>query len=141
MGAKRIPRTKPVYADTLEGQKDRVQAAIRAKRKQVEEGGLVFNGVPIDTTGSSQYKVDGAIALFDKDPTLTTIDWEAAPTIWVELDKPTLEAIGIAVGRHVQACYSRSRVLSEAVTSAESAEQLAEVEADLNNGWPSNTGE
>lgn len=109
-------------------------AALADKRWQVETGGTVVNGVPIRTDATSQAKIDGAVALFANDPEMTAIDFEAQPGLWVSIDAATMTAIGIAVGRHVQACFSRARALSDQVMAAPDVEGILAV--DLETGWP-----
>jgi hypothetical protein len=119
---------------TLAERRVQLANAVRARRWQVETGGLVVAGAPIRTDEGSQAKISGAVALFDNDPTLTAIDWEAQPGIWVTLDEETMRAIGVAVGRHVQACFSHARSLIEAITAA--ADQAALDAIDVEAGWP-----
>ncbi|WP_176477896.1 DUF4376 domain-containing protein [Mesorhizobium sp. WSM3862] len=109
-------------------------AALTDKRWQVETGGIVVGGAPVRTDANSQAKITGAVALFQNDPELETIDWEAQPNVWVTLDAPTMQAIGIAVGRHVQGCFSRAKALSVEIMAAA---DLAGLDAiDLESGWP-----
>lgn len=118
----------------LEQRKIDMISSARAKRWDVETGGVAFSGATIQSDEGSQARITGAVSLLDKDPSLTSIDWEAQPGIWVSIDKPAMTAIGIAVGRHVQACFSRFRVLSELIQAAEDDEDLDAV--DINAGWP-----
>lgn len=112
---------------------DKLQRS-RALRKEKEEAGIVFAGAPIQTDDKTQAKITGASSLFDNDPTLTSVDWEAQPGIWIAVDKPTVKALGVAVGRYVQGCFSRSRALAEALNAASGR---AEVDAiDVESGWP-----
>lgn len=122
-----------VASKSLDDRKTEMQAAIRAKRWEIETGGISFGGATIRTDEVSQAKLNGAVALFDKDPTLTGIDWEAAPGVWTQVSKDAVTAIGIAVGRHVQACFSRSRELSEAVAAAKSHQALSAI--NIADGW------
>lgn len=123
-------------APTLEQRRDALADAVREKRWEVETGGTLVNGIPIRTDLGSQGKIADAIALVERDPEMTAVDFEAQPGVWVSLDQPTLTAIGIAVGRHVQAAYTRSRSLHEAIAAAETIEALDAI--DINAGWPSN---
>lgn len=120
--------------DTLEQRKAKMHEAIRAKRWHVETGGIVVSGAPIRTDETSQAKITGAVSLFASDDSLTSIDWEAQPGEWVTIDAATMTAIGIAVGRHVQACFSHARTLSEAVEVAEDHDALDLI--DVEAGWP-----
>ncbi|MGV6876803.1 DUF4376 domain-containing protein, partial [Pseudochelatococcus sp. B33] len=121
---------------TLEQRRAALADAVREKRWEVETGGTIVNSVPIRTDVGSQGKIADAVALLERDLDLTTVDFEAQPGIWVSLDLPMLTAIGIAVGRHVQAAYSRSRALHEAIEAAESIEALEAI--DIQSGWPPN---
>lgn len=76
------------------------------KRWQVEKGGVDVGGAQIRTDEKSQNRISGAALLALSDADLETIDWEAQPGIWIEVSAETMKAIGIAVGRHVQACFS-----------------------------------
>ena len=123
-------RTAPELAAAKETKK----AAIRDLRWHKETGGALFNGVPIRTDGESRAKIDGAVSLFDKDPTLTVVDFEAQPGVWIELDQATMNALGVFVGRHVQQCFSHSKALMDAVDALAS---FAAVEGfDIDQGWP-----
>lgn len=115
--------------------KARKQAELRERRWMAEIGGTVIGGIPIRTDESSQNKIDGAISLFEKDPTLEVIDFEAQPGLWVELDRPAMTAIGVGVGRHIQACFSIQKPLSLAIEAAQSFADLAAI--DIEAGWPS----
>jgi hypothetical protein len=126
--------TVELPALTLNEAKAAAMAAIRSKRWAVETGGVVINGATIRTDETSQMKLNGAVALFANDPTLTAVDWEAQPGVWVQVDAATMKAIGVAAGRHVQACFSHARALSEAVNAA--ADQAALDAIDIGAGWP-----
>ncbi|WP_322997520.1 DUF4376 domain-containing protein [Castellaniella sp.] len=127
------PAPEPLDLETLRAQ---MSAAVRAKRWEVETGGCTVNGVAIRTDEQSQNKIAATVQLFANDPDLTVVDFEAQPDVWVTVDQPTIVAIGIAAGRHVQAAFSRARVLSEAVAAAASVEALEAI--DIESGWPAN---
>jgi hypothetical protein len=110
------------------------RAALAARRYAAEAGGIVLNGAPIRTDPTSQSKITGAVSLFNNDPKLTSIDWEGEPGTWVSIDKATMIAIGIAVGRHVQACFSNARSLSEQIDKATDKSALDAI--DIETGWP-----
>lgn len=122
---------------TLEQRKADLADEVRNRRWQTETGGTVVNGVPIRTDVGSQGKIADAIALLERDTALGAVDFEAQPGVWVSLDLSALTAIGIAVGRHVQAAYTRSRALHEAIEAAETLEALDAI--DITAGWPPNT--
>ena len=124
----------PLSTPSLAQHKAARLAVVRTLRHQVESAGVDFGGLRIRTDVSSQTKIAGAVQLLANDPTLASIDWEAQPGQWVTVDRATMAAIGVAVGRHVQACFTRTRVLQEAI---EAAPDLAALETIvLVTGWP-----
>lgn len=111
--------------------------AIRDRRWQAETAGVVVGGQAIRTDEKTQGKVTGALKLLDLDPSRTSVDWEAVPGVFVTLDKATLEAIGLAIGGHIQACFTRSKVLTLAVLAArDNADRAALLAIDIETGWP-----
>ena len=99
--------TQVVRPMTLAEARAERKAAASAARWQAETGGVTVAGAVIRTDEGSQAKVSGAVGLFAADPALSTIDWEAQPGLWVAVDRAAMLAIGLAVGRHVQACFRR----------------------------------
>lgn len=126
------PYVEPVQS--FEEHREAKLAALRAKRWQVETGGVSVAGATVRSDEVSQGKIGNAVALFREDPLMTMVDFEAQPGVWVTLDQATMTAVGIAVGRHVQACFSHARILSEAITAAE--DQAALDAIDIDSGWP-----
>ena len=119
---------------SLEERRAELLARVRFRRWQAETGGTNVGGTPIRTDEGSQAKISGAVALFVNDPTLQAIDWEAQPGVWVTLDAATMTAIGVAVGRHVQACFSNARAIAAQIEAASSITELDAI--DLEAGWP-----
>lgn len=118
----------------LDDYKNKVLEDIRNIRAEKEVGGIIFNQIPIRTDEKSQSKLQGAIALFGLNPNLASVEWEAIPGTFVTLSKEVLESIGVAVGNHIQACFSKSKVLTLAVQACTSK---AEVDAiDILSDWP-----
>lgn len=103
-------------------------------RWRIETGGISVAGTSVRTDEKSQAKITGAVQLLAADPTLTAIDWEAQPGTWVSLDAATMQAIGIAVGRHVQACFTALKAVQEALAAGEIA-SFEQIDAA---DWPAN---
>lgn len=97
----------------LEQLRDACVALVREKRWAIETGGIEVPGAPapVRTDEVSQSKVMGALYLLDSDPTLEGVDWEAQPEAWVTVEREPMKAIGIAVGRHIQRCFTCSKYL------------------------------
>lgn len=103
-------------------------------RWRIETGGITVAGTSVRTDEKSQAKISGAVILLTADQTIGAIDWEAQPGVWVSLDAATMQAIGVAVGRHVQACFTALKAVQEAITAGEivSFEQIDAAD------WPAN---
>ncbi|WP_051678658.1 DUF4376 domain-containing protein [Xanthobacter sp. 91] len=103
-------------------------------RWRIETGGITVAGTSVRTDEKSQAKISGAVILLTADQTIGAIDWEAQPGVWVSLDAATMQAIGVAVGRHVQACFTALKAVQEAITAGEivNFEQIDAAD------WPAN---
>lgn len=103
-------------------------------RWRVETGGIVVAGATIRTDERSQQKIAAAVQLIDKDPTLAPINFEAQPGVWITLDAAAMTAIGLAVGRHIQACFSTLKNVHGAI-AAGTITDFTQIDAA---GWPPN---
>lgn len=119
--AERLAMTKSVCKD-----------AIIALRYAKETGGITLNGATIRTDRESQALISGAKALAEAEPA-EMVDFKAASG-WVTLGSATMIGIGVAVGRHVRACFRRERELHEAIDAAETAAKVQAI--DITAGWP-----
>lgn len=108
--------------------------AVRDRRWVAENAGVTVGQTLIRTDERTQQKITGALEFFRQNEALETIDWEAQPGDFVTLDQSTLAAIGVAIGTHVQTCFTRSKELSEAIAAAANAEALAAIDIDAD--WP-----
>lgn len=126
----------PVSSEiTVDEYKEKVLSEIRNIRYNKEVGGILFNNsIPIRTDEKSQSKLQGAIALFNLDPNLASVEWEAVPGTFATLTKQNMVDIGVAVGAHIQACFSRSKALTLAVQACTTKAQVDAI--DINSGWP-----
>lgn len=113
---------------------DELMSFAAFKRWKVETGGISIAGTSVRTDEKSQAKITGAIQLLAADPTIASIDWEAQPGVWEALDADTMKAIGIAVGRHVQACFSTLKAVQEAITAG-TITTFEQIDAAV---WPAN---
>lgn len=109
-------------------------AAVATRRWAVETGGIALaNGATIKTDAESQAKLTGAKVFSDLNPD-GVIDWKGESG-WVQIDRATLTAFAQAVGAHVQACFTRERVLAEQIAAAQTLAELP-TPADIAAGWP-----
>jgi len=123
-GSFSVPSPPPTTNDLL--------AYAAEKRWLVETSGITLAGTEIRTDEKSQNRVSGAALLALSDPDLTVINWEATPGVWVEVSAAQMKTIGIAVGRHVQACFSTLKAVQAAINSG-TITTTAEIDAA---DWP-----
>jgi hypothetical protein len=116
--------------------KDALKAAAAAKRYALETGGFTFSGSHVDTDRDTQDRITQANVLAANDQTLTEIAWKAS-TGFVVTPVAMLHAIGIAVGRFVQACYAAENTIGGLIDAGTIADEVA-IEAW--GGWPSTVG-
>ncbi|CAK0740320.1 DUF4376 domain-containing protein [Azospirillaceae bacterium] len=127
-------KTADDLAAELAAEKAGVKARVNALRRQRVEDGIEVAGTRLRADGDTRANLTGALALFAADPTLTAIDWEIQPGQWLAVDPAALQALGVAVGRHVQGCFSRARALHAAIDAASDPAALRAI--DLAAGWP-----
>jgi hypothetical protein len=109
------------------------KAALADHRYAKETGGITLGGAAVRTDRESQALVTGAYALVQAAPE-TILDWKGAGG-WAQLDAATMTAIALAVGAHIQACFSNERTHAEAIDALDTVAAVAAY--DFTTGWPS----
>lgn len=129
------PTRRSVFEDlTLQEHQAAMLAAIRDRRWTHEQAGFIGPAGPVRTDDKTQSKLTGALVMFGRDTSLSTLDWELAPGVWATVTEADVAGMGVLVGQHVQACFTRSRELSEAVLAAGTHAGLNAI--DITAGWP-----
>lgn len=104
-------------------------SAIRSRAEQA----FTFAGQPIRLDESTQFRIASALQYLTLSGE-TGADWQARRGVFVTLSKAQLEAMAVAAGVHVQACFARAKALTNSINAAST---IAEIEAiDLTQGWP-----
>lgn len=121
--------TPPQADNSLAAVKARKLQEIAQARYLYETGGVVLNGLVIETDRETQATINGAYASL-KDGLLASLDWKAAGGQWVSLNLAGMTPIAQAVAAHVQASFSLEKQLAEQVESATTAEEVGAIQ------WP-----
>lgn len=102
--------------------------AIANRRYAAEIGGMVVEGMPLDTGRDSQALITGAAvsAMLDAG---YSVRWKTQSG-FVELDAEQIISVASAVRAHVQACFDREAELLAALDAGEFAPEM------LQEGWP-----
>src|SRR5690606_15883089 len=87
------------------------------KRVEVEEGGIVFNGITVATDREhSQVKLTAAYIKAINDPSFKITNSKNAPGVFIpEIDANTIIAMGDAVTNHIQTCFDKEADLTQKI--------------------------
>ena len=105
-------------------------ASVRYAR---ETGGVTVSGQAIRADRDSRNLISGAVSLLGADTSLASVDFKA-PTGWVQIPRAQMIAIGLAVERYVQACFTAEQGV-DADIAAGTAKTHADIDASTR--WPS----
>lgn len=128
----------PLYGPTLEEAKATALARLADRRWQAETAGVAHAGHTWHTTQDGRVNIAGAVqaaAMFEGVHGAGTwsTDWKTVHG-WASVDLATIQAAGLAVVAHIQACFAREKQIADAI---EAAATVAAVQAiDLEEGWP-----
>ncbi|WP_228390217.1 DUF4376 domain-containing protein [Pseudomonas helleri] len=101
---------------------------IAARRFQAETGGIIVEGIQVNTERDSQALLTGAAFAASLDPAYQ-IKWKAA-TGFVDLSAQQIIGVASAVRAFVQSCFDRESELLGAVADGSITAQM------LEEGWP-----
>jgi hypothetical protein len=101
--------------DPAQAAKDRLLAYAADRRWQIETGGLDIGGATIATDRDAQGMISGAYQMAMAEPEETVL-FKAASG-WIEIDAAQMIAIGLAVGRHVRACFRKEQAIGEDIAA------------------------
>ena len=99
---------------------------VKLARSVAEYGGFTWDGSVFDSDPLSQQKIIGASQLATLNPDNFSIDWTLKDNTVRTLTAAEMNAVGVALGQHVNAQYVKGRQLREQI---EAATTKAEVEA------------
>lgn len=90
---------------------------IAAARYTFETSGLLLNGTFIDTSRESQSILTSAYISL-KNSLISSVDWKDSTGTFVTLGLSEIEMLSTAVSTHVQAAFSKEKLLTAQVTAA-----------------------
>jgi hypothetical protein len=122
----------PTATPTLESLKHDLRQAATLQRRNVEWGGILFDGMRIATGKDDQDRIT-SVAVHAQPAGLQSFDFKTADG-WITADLATLQEIATVVARHVQACFSVERTHHEAIDAITTA--TAALAYDIYTGWP-----
>lgn len=114
-----------VTEKTVEAVKREHRDRISHSRYETEISGIVVNDQLVETDRTSQTRIAQAHALVSIDPT-TKIDWKVGNE-WIVLDASTITAMALAIGKHVQECFSKEMRLHKQIDEAETIDDVLKI--------------
>ncbi len=108
--------------------------ALRARRIQARDGGIVVSETPIPTDKETRTVLTAARLKTVTDTPFSVPDWKVSNGVFATLTEAQIIAISDAVAAHVQACFTRERVLTDLINAANTEIDLAAI--NINTGWP-----
>lgn len=99
----------------IESETDDLYAYAADRRWQIETGGITVAGATIATDRDAQGMIAAAYQMAMAEPEETVL-FKAASG-WIEIDAAQMIAIGLAVGRHVRACFRKERAIGEGIAA------------------------
>jgi len=126
--------TEETENNALKVLKTELKDAVRQIRWEVETSGVSVNGMDLRTDSNSQSRIGNLVTGVLADETSQEFDFESQPGVWTTVSRETAIAIGKAVSKHVQACFTRCKEIHQQIDSA-TFETLDSV--DITSGWPS----
>jgi hypothetical protein len=111
---------------TLSDLKSAQWGLIKQARSQAEYAGFTWDGSTFDSDTLSQNRITGAVTLAQLSPGFT-INWTLADNTTRTLNQADMIAVGVALGQHVQAQFTKAQGLRVQIEAATSWEQVAAV--------------
>jgi hypothetical protein len=124
----RFDGAKLVWHDprTLADHKAAQWELIKQARSAAEYAGFAWDRSVFDSDALSQNRITGAVTLAQLSPGFT-IDWTLKDNSVRTLNQADMIAVGVALGQHVQAQFTKAQGLRVQIEAATSWEQVAAV--------------
>jgi hypothetical protein len=123
--AQRITATYTVTDKTLETIKREHKERITEDRYEDEVAGISVNGQFVETDRASQTRIAQAQSLVQLDPT-TAVNWKSTNG-WAILNATNITEIALAIGKHVQKCFTKEKELHSLIDECESIEEVLSI--------------
>ena len=85
------------------------------KRWQIETGGITVDGIAVDTSRDSQSMTANAHSYL-LNSGLMSVEFKATSG-WITLSADQVKAVALAIGAHVQACFSMEKLISDKISA------------------------
>lgn len=100
--------------------------------RQTKETNFVFNGTEIYLDQLTQARINGAVTGFAYRPD-EIISWEVTRGNFMDFDKTTMEALGVAAWEHVKRCYEIVKAITEQIKACTTLQEIDNI--NLADKW------
>lgn len=104
---------------------------VKRERDAAIVGGFEYAGMVLDSDQTSQARIMGAATQALLDPGVT-FAWTLKDNTVASITASDIREIALALGNHVQACFSKGQELREKIYSATSTAEIANVKWESN---------
>jgi hypothetical protein len=123
---------------SLETVRARALVSLASRRYAAQIFGTTFGGISVKTDSESLTLITGAKAYVDAardgGNTGVTVNFKTSGGTFVTLNGAEVDAISLAVGQHVQACFANEAAIAAQIKTASTVAAVLAV--DLSLGWP-----
>jgi hypothetical protein len=123
----------PVISPPIEAVKLELRAKVNEKRNLYEVAGFPYMGKVFDSDPRSFYRITTANDAALKDPTFS-IEWAVADNTKLAMNAEQMLGVMPALAVYGQLIFNNSVALKELIESAETIEELQDI--DVDSGWP-----
>lgn len=114
------------FDTTLDRLKSLKWGEVKNCRSAAEYGGFTWDDSTFDSDALSQQKIIGASQMATLTPGFE-IDWTLADNTVRTLNAAEMNAVGVALGQHVNAQYVKARALRQQIEDAATREEVAAI--------------
>ena len=123
---KRITATFTIVEKPLDTVKVEQKQRITESRYESEVSGVLLGDAMLDADRDTQTRIAQAKMLVDNDPSIV-IKWKKANGEWVGLSHETITAMSLAIGKHVQQCFSKESDLHAVVDACDNIDDVLNI--------------
>jgi hypothetical protein len=98
-------------------------AEIKTARNTVEYAGFIWDNSTFDSDPVSQQRISGAVQLATLNPQFT-VTWTLKDNTARVLNAEQMKAVGLALGTHVEAQFTRAQTLRTQLDAAQTADEI-----------------
>lgn len=118
--------------DVVTAYKAEVKSLAKSQRDSLEFGGIEVNGMSIKTAEENQTRLSKIVLGLQNTPSITSIEFTENDE-WLTLPRDVVIALGEAVTKHVQSCYTWASAIDQSIKAATTVEEIDAIRESIVN--------